>query len=935
METRLYSHPNIKLEDHLSQVTLQMDKNLQQIDFSNFPISIEIARIFSFIIGIFHDFGKCSSYFQVHLNKNQKIQYSHHSPISAFVGAHFVEWFLNLEEIKKNIVKQKSQCMTDNFDYQILIIIAFITIRRHHSNLQSILTELDDDMVIQQHEANEFEYIAKDLMKKERISQIKDLYHRILIQFQETVPCLYNHKEDFINEIENALRKIDSHEKIRVIIKSLRIKFKKYLRNMKKSSKITQELILFNYSLLNFIFSSLIDSDKLIAAGISTYSITRREIPDNAVDEYKKYLFGDKVSSNFDKFREEFYCDSLNSLTQLNDDELYKQRIFSLTAPTGIGKTFTVLSFALKLRARLKTLNNCKISNNRSAINNNNIEEFSPRIIYCLPFTSIIDQNYLEIEKILQISILDFQSNQHEYLLKIHHLSEILYKTNDNELPNDQALLLTESWNSEIIVTTFYQVFYTLFGYQNRQLKKFHRLTNSILIFDEIQAFPPDYWIPLRYILLTMSKFFNLRVIFLTATQPAIMEKGEILEINPKIEYYFKSPFLNRINFIYSFNGVNYLSNYLNKMDINRLKQKSTIFVANTIRTSLQIVKFLLNTLENAVPINEIESRIKEEVKINFNENFLIKKGNREKIISILSNYKNKSIIVYLSSMIIPHQRKIRIQLLSLINQLKIHSITVSTQVIEAGVDIDAELIIRDFAPLDSLIQVSGRCNRNAKNDSFHRGNVEINYWKNPAHKNRPYCSYIYNDNLLTATKSILEEEKKIQKLPWSENVFLPLSKAYFNSIKELISSNSELRDSKVSILLNLAYSRNRNLGKRNEILYIQDFELIPKEYIKHDILIILDENTKMLFQDYCNKINDLYKAKNRNFKERMQRKIDVLNQLRKLRQFFVPIYHKDYEKIKGKLKNKANICYIPLCETGLYHPLYGIDIVNKIKDIL
>ena len=133
----------------------------------------------------------------------------------------------------------------------------------------------------------------------------------------------------------------------------------------------------------------------------------------------------------------------------------------------------------------------------RERLKENQIE---PRIIYALPFTSIIDQNFDVIEEILS-SMRDFQKNKNAYMIKHHHLADISYLVDDEARPLDESLLLVESWDSEVVVTTFIQLFYTIIGYKNRFLKKYHNISNSIILLDEVQNIPMEYW-PLVNIML-------------------------------------------------------------------------------------------------------------------------------------------------------------------------------------------------------------------------------------------------------------------------------------------------------------------------------------------------------------------------------------------------------------------------------------------------
>jgi CRISPR-associated endonuclease/helicase Cas3 len=188
------------------------------------------------------------------------------------------------------------------------------------------------------------------------------------------------------------------------------------------------------YILMNFIFSLLIDADK---SEVVLNKIPERPsltIDYNVVDGYKATL--DIKKSYINDLREKGYKEVLEQ--ELDLDE----RIFSINLPTGLGKTFTSLAFALKLRNKIK-----------------NKKDYTPRIIYSLPFLSIIEQNADQFEKVLKVGGFNVDTN---LLLKHHHLSEVYYRKAEDEFEPDEAKILIEGWNSEIIVSTFVQLFHTL-----------------------------------------------------------------------------------------------------------------------------------------------------------------------------------------------------------------------------------------------------------------------------------------------------------------------------------------------------------------------------------------------------------------------------------------------------------------------------------------
>ena len=120
-----------------------------------------------------------------------------------------------------------------------------------------------------------------------------------------------------------------------------------------------------------------------------------------------------------------------------------------------------------------------------------------------------------------------------------HHLSPLNYVRNlvDEQriesYSTSQSELLIQGWNSELVVTTFIQFFDTVFGRFTSQLRRLHNLIGSIVILDEVQSIPFEYWDAVRNALLFLSHNFKCTIIFMTATQPLIFSEDEIQELVP------------------------------------------------------------------------------------------------------------------------------------------------------------------------------------------------------------------------------------------------------------------------------------------------------------------------------------------------------------------------------------------------------------------
>nr|MDO8081523.1 CRISPR-associated helicase Cas3' [Candidatus Freyarchaeota archaeon] len=457
------------------------------------------------------------------------------------------------------------------------------------------------------------------------------------------------------------------------------------------------------------LFSALIDADKKDAAKIS--KAQRRTLPQNIVDEYRKAVF--RKQSTMDELRNELYESVMHFLEKLD----VPPRIMTITAPTGSGKTLLSLSVALKLREQL-------------------IEQgVSPRIIYCLPFVNIIEQTNEVFSDVLRKGGCSINP---EVLLKHHHLS---IPVSEDEVPLHQALELQESWNSEIIVTTFVQLMHTLVGYRNSFLKKFHNMANAIIILDEVQTIPIEYWRLTRELFKNLTEKTSSHVILMTATQPLIFGEGEAVELVPHSPKYFEK--LDRTHLRYN-------PEEMNIKDAAKLAQElwkrcqSLLVVVNTIQSSIELYENLRSMTGEIIRIGVDDEKLDD---------------------------TNLPVIAYLSTNIIPKERKRRVELIKgLLREGKRKVLVVSTQVVEAGVDLDFDAVIRDIAPTDSINQVAGRCNRSGRLD---KGEVHIINLRDE--KGNPYATRVYSKEHVRISKKLLEEKREA-----SEKDFLKMVREYF-----------------------------------------------------------------------------------------------------------------------------------------------------------
>ncbi|NHM26260.1 CRISPR-associated helicase Cas3' [Desulfofundulus sp. TPOSR] len=437
-----------------------------------------------------------------------------------------------------------------------------------------------------------------------------------------------------------------------------------------------------NYFDLLSLFSALIDADKIHAAGVEEGKRVVFPAEGELVERYRAVRFSTPRTS-MEMLRENLY----RNVTARIKEAPPGQRIFTITAPTGSGKTLAGMQAALYLRGRLTAASG-----------------LPPRIIYALPFTSIIDQTFGVGEEVLRAALVSPGACvPTSWLLKHHHLAEIRYQErgDDDGRSLDEALMLIESWQSEMVITTFVQLFHTLIGYENRMLKKFCRLGGAILILDEVQNIPVEYWPLVEETLRRACRQLDLRVILMTATRPEWFGEHEILELagDPDaVRQQFQA-----VNRVIVSTDITPLTVDLAAADFLRCYRpgRSYLVVLNTIKSSVAFYAALREEWGGKGPP-----------------------------------------LYYLSTNIVPAERERRLKEIRARLERGEKPVLVSTQVVEAGVDLDFDEVWRDLGPVDSVVQVAGRCNRHFQRP---QGNVRLLHLVDQAGEGgRSLASFVY-----------------------------------------------------------------------------------------------------------------------------------------------------------------------------------------------
>jgi len=374
------------------------------------------------------------------------------------------------------------------------------------------------------------------------------------------------------------------------------------------------------------LFSCLVDGD---------YSASAEHFDkDYLLKSSGQKLNAERLLENLLAYREKIRAKS-HSFKGINQirDELFdccmqsakkEPGLFTLTAPTGTGKTLSLLAFALS---------HAKIYN-------------KTRVIIVLPFLSIIEQN-AQIYRDICGEILEDHS-QTEY--------------------NEQSELYSERWDYPVIITTSVKFFEALFKYKPVDCRKLHSIANSVVIFDEAQSLPSHLIGVTLDSINALCKRYNCSVVFSTATQPSF-------DYRPDIEWKPNEIVMNP-----------------QKMYCQTRRVKIDWQVNK--RISLSEIAYEMSMLDSCCAIVNM-------------------KKHSVKLFEALKSLCEEDSIFHISTDMCAAHRIDNLNKIKACLDAHLPCRIVSTQCIEAGVDLDVRTVFRALAPLDSIIQSAGRCNRN------------------------------------------------------------------------------------------------------------------------------------------------------------------------------------------------------------------------------
>lgn len=576
----------------------------------------------------FHDFGKVNSQFQIDKMLNEEIlkmegKYNIPGVLSSdhsLLSANiFIAYYF------KKIIALIETMETKKIVILLEILFALsYTISKHHGNLDSF------EEYIEKLSRNNDENILKEL-KNISVSNGGILLQAFLEK--ENITIFFNFIETYISERKEK-ENISSQEAMAIFT----------LTRMMFSLLVASD-----YYSTNEFMQEIKYEDFGNMGNIDTIKkeYENSEIIKSIRDKEKNGIANDKDINNF---RTKIFLEAEKNLEKNKDSN-----IFFLEAPTGSGKSNTALNLSLKL-----------------------LGEDRKKIFYVYPFNTLVEQNMNTLKNIF--------GNNEEAIKNITVVNSITALTNKDsrDIPIEEysdILMDRQFLNYPFIVTTHVGIFNTLIGNTKEDCMPFYQLANSVIVFDEIQAYKNTIWTEIIKILNSYAKLLNIKIIIMSATLPNLShlldeeEKNNISKlIENRDEYFNNTIFKNRVE-------VNYDLLSEQKIEYEELLQH---IIENSLNSQKILIEFI--SKNDAKKFYELCENNED---LNVDHEILILTGEDNKA-------RRNSIIKKINS----KDKKI---------------ILISTQLIEAGVDIDVDVGYKNISGLDNEEQFLGRINRSCK----------------------------------------------------------------------------------------------------------------------------------------------------------------------------------------------------------------------------
>lgn len=585
---------------------------------------------------------------------------------------------------------------------------------------------------------------------------------------------------------------------------------------------------------IRMLFSCLVDAD---------YLDTEAFMDQEKNLDREGYASLSELKPRFDCFMEQKQRDAQDTpinrkrreiLSQCRKKARLEPGIFTLTVPTGGGKTLSSMAFALE----------------------HALAHEKRRVIYAIPYTSIIEQTAKvfkygtdrneEIEKLAKTGKPGLFGEENV----LEHHSNI-----DPEKEDARSRLAAENWEAPIVVTTNVQLFESLFAFKTSTCRKVHNIANSVIILDEAQMLPPEFLKPILSVLRVLVENFGVTLVLCTATQPALTGRigtGQAL-----------------------FEGLEQTTEIIDSCldDDDSFRRVSFHFpkVKDPGRTEW------VDLAEELAQINKVLCIVN------------TRKDCRE-LHALMPDGT-----LHLSALMCGEERSVRINEIKMKLDRSEPLRVISTQLVEAGVDIDFPVVYRAMAGLDSIAQAAGRCNREGQLNRFGKlGRVVVFNPPKAAppgllRKGEEACLEVLGNGV-----EVLDGE-----------VFSEYFRAFYARVNDLDKPRF------VDRLVNEAWGTNRPEFIFQFRSFAQDFRMIDDQAQKGIVVfyenpLIRERSSRLLVEELGKRgpCRDLY---------------------RKLQRFTVNLPQREFEAIrKAGMVEEIHGLYVQCCD-GLYREGLGL----------
>ncbi|MBX0288547.1 CRISPR-associated endonuclease Cas3'' [Halomicroarcula sp. F28] len=826
----VYSHPpedgygGVYLRDHLDDVARRASAVVP--DEATTPDNESLRQVVETLAYV-HDFGKATTFFQQYLRHGSEPEHKpcrYHAPIGSFAAYYALD--------------------AQGFETETCLA-GFVAVAKHHGRLPDVTQYIYDR--------------AYNSENSTGGAQTNDE------QLQAAIAMQLNDIEDNIPELavdvfDNATDGDGSWDGFRYSYKELLDEIAAAVATESGTTISRESLSDSCYGLTLEIWGSLVFADKTSAASRSeeadvgsTYEATQPSL--QVLDEYVADL---EASSPADPDgsrteRLNHYRSRARSAVVENAEQFAEGGggVATLTLPTGMGKTLTGLSAAQTVRDELG----------------------GERVVYALPFTSIIDQVVDEVEDIYETDTLGRLLTAHHHLSETKIVDEDDVDADDADKNDDVAGMLAESWRAGLTVTTFVQLFESLAGPANKQSMKIPALRNSVVILDEPQSLPLDWWKIVPRLVAILTEQYGATVIAMTATQPQLFDEatgrgGDVTELVDNPDIYFEAT--ERVQYELDASTERYIETQETPKSYADAGTElltavnsggSTLAVCNTIDSARALFDELTDNADSLPSVGDIYADELSTVETTADID-------PKTLASRIEERSDRSVL-HLSTRLRPVDRLKLIETAKELTDDGHGLITVSTQLIEAGVDISFDRVYRDLAPIDSIVQAAGRCNRSFERE---QGHVIVWWLDVPEEQKKTPAEAVYNRGA----------------------TLLPVAAETLDAVREEDESLSEIAVARTAVTeYYKTLHTDKNVGKQEYAEYVDD---VRGDKLKELSLIDQRNAVDIIIcrtKDERDQVEQIREAWTQYEFDRVRQLMDELKETR----VSIPIYHGESDK--------------------------------------